>query len=120
MICEMNETSSRYGTPIEVPKFMGPGSCAQPVTVPEVARETPLRLDISYDHDIFNDIACYRRNYGYVTLAAASQRVIPAGTCPGPLSPINISRRRGMLYGICYHSIPYLLTYPSWIKPGVS
>ena len=89
MICEMNETSSRYGTPIEVPKFMGPGSCAQPVTVPEVARETPLRLDISYDHDIFNDIACYRRNYGYVTLAAASQRVIPAGTCPGPLSPIS-------------------------------
>ena len=87
MICEMNETSSRYGTPIEVPKFMGPGSCAQPV--PEV--ETPLtgRLDISYDHDIFNATACYRRNYGYVTLATASQRVIPAGTCPGPLSPIS-------------------------------
>ena len=55
MICEMNETSSRYGTPIEVPKFMGPGSCAQPV--PEV--ETPLRL--AYDHDIFNAIACYRQ-----------------------------------------------------------
>ena len=94
----MNETSSRYGTPIEVPKFMGPGSCAQPV--PEV--ETPLRLDISYDHDIFNAIAPYRRNYSYITLAY--QHAIPAGTCPEPVFPY----------------IPYLLTYPSGSSPALS
>ena len=102
MICEMNETSSRYGTPIEVTKFMGPGSCAQPV--PEV--ETPLRLDISYDHDIFNAIACYRQTpelwlrYSRSGLSARyTGRYVPQAVIP---------------------HIPYLLTYPSWIKPGVS
>ena len=90
MICEMNETSSRYGTPIEVPKFMGPGSCAQPV--PEV--ETPLRLDISYDHDIFNAIACRSAIAG--TMATLlSQRPLsalyPPVRAPGRYPPYPVS-----------------------------